>query len=49
MKALIVLGGDLPGAELLSRCVKQADLTIAADRGLEAFAKAGITDRKSVV
>ena len=43
MKALIVLGGDLPGSELLERCVKQADLTIAADRGLEAFAKAGIT------
>lgn len=43
MKVLIVLGGDLPGTELLSRCVQQADLTIAADRGLEAFAKAGIT------
>jgi len=42
MKALIVLGGDAPGAELLRRCVQQADLTIAADKGLEAFERAGL-------
>jgi len=42
MKALIVLGGDAPGRELLERCAREADLTIAADRGLEAFAAAGI-------
>lgn len=42
MRALIVLGGDLPGAPLLRRCAKAAELTIAADRGLEAFETAGV-------
>ena len=42
MKALIVLGGDRPGKELLARCCEEADLTIAADKGLEAFESAGI-------
>lgn len=45
MKALIVLGGDRPGKELLWRCCKEADLTIAADKGLEAFALAGIAPK----
>jgi len=42
MRALIVLGGDAPGAQLLKRCASASDLVIAADRGLEAFASAGI-------
>ncbi len=42
MNVLIVLGGDAPGRNLLERCVACADLTIAADRGLEAFARAGL-------
>jgi len=42
MRALIVLGGDAPGRALLADCARQADLTIAADRGLEAFDAAGI-------
>ncbi|MBQ7886038.1 MAG: thiamine diphosphokinase [Clostridia bacterium] len=42
MNALIVLGGDAPGEALLKSCVLQADMTIAADRGLEAFAAAGL-------
>ena len=42
MNALIVLGGDAPGEALLQSCMHQADLTIAADRGLEAFVKAGL-------
>lgn len=42
MHALIVLGGDAPGAALLESCVRQSDLTIAADKGLEAFAAAGL-------
>ena len=37
MRAVIVLGGDLPSADLLRRCAEDADFTIAADRGLEAF------------
>lgn len=37
MKVLIVLGGDAPGVELLKECVSEADFSIAADRGLEAF------------
>ena len=37
MRALIVLGGDAPGRELLERCMRESDLTIAADRGLCAF------------
>ena len=37
MRALIVLGGDAPGSELLERCMQTSDLTIAADRGLCAF------------
>lgn len=35
MKALIVAGGCPPGAELLHQCVRQADLLVAADRGVE--------------
>ena len=42
MNALIVLGGDAPGKALLESCMRQADLTIAADRGLEAFESAGL-------
>lgn len=37
MRALIVLGGDAPGEALLRAQAAQADLTIAADKGLEAF------------
>ena len=40
MNVLIVLGGDAPGRALLESCAACADLTIAADRGLEAFAAA---------
>lgn len=42
MRALIVLGGDAPGRALLSRCMGESDLTIAADRGLEALDAAGL-------
>ena len=42
MRALIVLGGDLPSPQLLRRCAGEAELTIAADRGLEAFEAAGV-------
>ena len=42
MNVLIVLGGDAPGKKLLESCAACADLTIAADRGLEAFATAGL-------
>ena len=42
MKALIVLGGDAPGVGLLKACAAEADFSIAADRGLEAFDAAGI-------
>jgi thiamine pyrophosphokinase len=42
VNALIVLGGDAPGKALLESCARQADLTIAADRGLEAFVEAGL-------
>lgn len=42
MRALIVLGGDAPGPALLKSCARQSDLTIAADKGLEAFAAAGL-------
>lgn len=42
MHALIVLGGDAPGPALLESCARQSDLTIAADKGLEAFAAAGL-------
>ena len=42
MNALIVLGGDAPGRALLESCLRRADLTIAADRGLEAFCDAGL-------
>lgn len=42
MRALIVLGGDLPSPTLLRRCTSCAELTIAADRGLEAFEAAGV-------
>ena len=44
MNALIVLGGDAPGKALLESCMRQADLTIAADRGLEAFENAEILE-----
>ncbi|MBP3655622.1 MAG: thiamine diphosphokinase [Clostridia bacterium] len=43
MHAVIVLGGDLPGETLLRSCLQVCDLSIAADRGLEAFAAAGVT------
>lgn len=42
MRALIVLGGDAPGRELLARCMREADLVIAADSGLAAFDRAGL-------
>jgi len=42
MHTLIVLGGKLPAATLLSQLSAGADLRIAADRGLEAFHAAGI-------
>ena len=42
MKALIVLGGDAPGVGLLKACAAEADFSIAADRGLEAFDAAGV-------
>lgn len=42
MNIVIVLGGDAPGKALLERCAAGADLTIAADKGLEAFAAAGM-------
>lgn len=42
MHVLIVLGGDAPGKALLESCAACADLTIAADKGLEAFARAGL-------
>ena len=42
MRAVIVLGGDAPGRELLMRCMANSDLTIAADRGLEAMDAAGL-------
>ena len=42
MRALIVLGGDAPGVGLLRACAAEADFSIAADRGLEAFDAAGM-------
>ena len=42
MKALIVLGGDAPGEALLRAQVDEADFTVAADRGLEAFVRCGL-------
>lgn len=42
MQAVIVLGGDAPGAELLKSCMRDADLVIAADSGLAAFDAAGL-------
>ena len=42
MRALIVLGGDAPGKALLESCARQSELTIAADKGLEAFEAAGL-------
>ena len=42
MRALIVLGGEAPKPELLRACAKNADLTIAADSGLAAFAASGV-------
>ena len=43
MNVLIVLGGDAPGRALLKSCAARVDLTIAADKGLEAFVSAGVT------
>ena len=43
MRALIVLGGDAPGEALLSRCMRESDLVIAADSGLAAFDRAGLS------
>ena len=43
MKVLIVLGGDTPGDALLREQTAGADWTIAADRGLEAFLRCGVT------
>lgn len=43
MRALIVLGGERPGAALLARCAQESDFVIAADSGLEAFEAAGVT------
>lgn len=42
MQVLIVLGGDAPGPALLASCMREADLTIAADSGLAAFDAAGL-------
>lgn len=42
MRALIVLGGDAPGKALLESCAACAEVTIAADKGLEAFAAASL-------
>lgn len=42
MRALIVLGGDAPGAALLESCMRDADLVIAADSGLAAFDATGL-------
>lgn len=42
MRALIVLGGERPGAALLARCAQESDLVIAADSGLEAFEQTGV-------
>ena len=42
MRALIVLGGDAPTPALLSRCMREAELVIAADSGLSAFDRAGL-------
>lgn len=42
MRALIVLGGDAPSKALLESCMRQADLTLAADSGLAAFDAAGL-------
>ena len=42
MQAVIVLGGDAPGAKLLESCMRDADLVIAADSGLAAFDAAGL-------
>ena len=43
MRALIVLGGERPGAALLAQCAAQSDFVIAADSGLEAFEESGVT------
>lgn len=42
MRTLIVLGGDLPSAALMTHLAGGAELKIAADRGLEAFSAAGM-------
>jgi len=42
VRAVIVLGGELPGAHLLKSCLRECDLSIAADSGLEAFDQAGV-------
>ena len=43
MRALIVLGGERPGAALLARCAQESDFIIAADSGMEAFEASGVT------
>ncbi len=43
MKALLVLGGEAPGAALLRALREKADLLVACDRGLEAVRKAGLS------
>ncbi|MBR1707909.1 MAG: thiamine diphosphokinase [Clostridia bacterium] len=43
MRALLVLGGDLPTEDLLKENAGHSDLVIAADRGMEAFLGVGIT------
>lgn len=42
MRAVIVLGGDAPGRALLARAVAWGEMTLAADRGLEALDAAGL-------
>ncbi len=42
MRAVIVLGGDAPGRALLESCMREADMTVAADSGLAAFDGTGL-------
>lgn len=41
MKTVIVLGGELPPKAFLCETLQEADYSIAADRGMEAFAASG--------
>ena len=43
MRAVIVLGGDAPGEMLLRACMQNAELCVAADRGLAPFHAAGLS------